>query len=197
MALRNRKSTSTDNVVDKSKKSMKRAKRDINNTSMANSKYGAILGIFIILFGIIYAVIFGNYIYKRKTGHPSALNQANPNPFNFANLDMETLKQALKVDQNGKVTFSKEDFEKIKESLNNAEGSSPIPSKENGGEEYVEEVGNDDENGNANGESDNTQAQAQAQEQEQGQAEAAKAAEADNADKADTADTTSEKKKNE
>jgi hypothetical protein len=147
MAVKNRKG-STNSVVEKSKKSIKRAQKDINNTSMATSKYGAALGILIILFGIIYVVIFGNYIYKRKTGHPSALNQQNPNPFaNFANIDMDAFRKAIKVDENGKVTFSEEDLEKFKEIFVDVNGNAQVPPKDNG-EENVEEVGNENENEN-------------------------------------------------
>jgi len=178
MAVTNRKSSSTDSVVDKSKKNIKRAKKDINNTSMANSKYGAILGIFVLLFGIIYVAFLGNYIYKRKTGHPSALNQ-NPNPFgNIANLDMDAFRKAIKIDENGKVTFSEEDLEKFKEVFVDVNGNAQVPPKDNG-DENVEEVGNEnDESGN----------QAKAQEQ----ADAKTEAKVENADAADAADATNE-----
>jgi len=182
MALKNRKSSSTGSVVEKSKKNIKRAQKDINNTSMAASKYGAILGIFIILFGIIYAVIFGNYIYKRKTGHPSALNQ-NPNPFaNFGNIDMDAFRKAIKIDENGKVTFSEEDLEKFKEVFVDVNGNAQVPPKDNG-EENIEEVGNEEEKENVeSGESGESGAKVEAEPaKEAAEAEADAAADADSA----------------
>ncbi|ORX64516.1 hypothetical protein BCR32DRAFT_251083 [Anaeromyces robustus] len=163
MAARKRNvSPSKDNVIEKSRKEIKKAKRDINETSLATNKYGAILGIFILIFGIIYAALYGNYIYKRKTGQTtSALRHENPfaNIGNINNLDIEAFRKAIKFDENGKITFSEEDMEKFKdafadatanENAENAENAdnAEVPPKEN---ENIEEVGN--ENENENGES--------------------------------------------
>jgi len=115
---------------------------------MADGRYGAALGILIVLFGVIYVAIFGDYIYKRKGGHPSALNQFNPNPFNFANLDMDAFRKAIQIGQDGKMTFSEEDLEKLKEVFVDVNGNAQVPpsSEDNGGggEEYVEEVDSKD-----------------------------------------------------
>jgi hypothetical protein len=179
---------STNSVVEKSKKSLKKAKKDINNTSMANSKYGAILGILVLLFGIIYVAFLGDYVYKRKKGHPSALNQ-NPNPFgNIANLDMDAFRKAIKIDENGKVTFSEEDLEKFKEVFVDVNGNAQVPPKDNG-DENVEEVGNE------SGESGESGDQAKAQEQADAKDEAKVEKDA-SADAAADATNKEEKKKN-
>jgi len=152
-------SSSTENVnamdSSKSKKKMRRSKKENHKTSfMANGRYGAALGILVVLFGIIYVVIFGNYIYKRRGGHPSALNQFNPNPFNFANLDMDAFRKAITVDQDGKVSFSEEDLEKLKEVFVDVNGNAQVPPpKDNvgdGEEEYVEDVDNNNNNNDNN-----------------------------------------------
>ncbi|ORX78398.1 hypothetical protein BCR32DRAFT_282323 [Anaeromyces robustus] len=150
MAAKNTKSSSTNNVFEKSKKEIKKAKKDINETSLATNKYGAILGIFILIFGIIYAALYGNYIYKRKTGQTtSALRHDNPfaNIGKINNIDMETLRKAIKLDENGKINFSQEDIEKFKEVFVDVNGNAQVPPKFS---ENNEEAGNENENENNN-----------------------------------------------
>jgi len=159
MALRNRTSNSNSSSTESiSKKSMKRAQRDIKKTSLAKNKFGGILGIFILIFGVIYLVFIGTYIYKRKTGQTSsALNHENP--FFGFNPQMEALKHAIKIDENGKVVVDDEALKRYKEiygdTLPNSgpfdstpSDSTPSDSTPNKDEENIEEVGNEDENEN-------------------------------------------------
>ena len=131
-----KKSASTDSLNGKSKKQMKKAQREMKNTSLAKNKFAGILGLFVIVFGIFYVVFLGTYVYKRKTGQTtSALRHENP----FANLGkMEALKHAFKIDENGKVVFAGEDMEQFRDILGENFGKKTD-------EENVEEVGNEAE----------------------------------------------------
>ncbi|ORX54884.1 hypothetical protein BCR36DRAFT_581760 [Piromyces finnis] len=143
MATRNRKNIANEtnesnDIRKKSKREIKKAQREMKSTSFVTNKYGALFGIFILIFGIIYVAFFGTYIYKRKTGQTtSALNYENPYS-RFG--DMEALRNAIKIDENGKVVFTGEDMEKFKDIL----GESVIQNQQNG-EENIEEVGNETE----------------------------------------------------
>jgi len=143
MAVKNRKSNSpntTSSVIEKSKKSMRKAKKDMDNTSLITNKYGALLGLLIIFFGIIYLILFGRYIYKRSTGQTTSALK-NENPLNVENLDMEAFKKAIKIDENGKITFTKEDLEKYKNVYVDVNGNAQIPPKE---DENIEEIRNEE-----------------------------------------------------
>jgi len=150
MALRNRTSNSNSSSTESiSKKSLKRAQRDIKKTSLASSKFGGILGIFILLFGIIYLVFIGTYVYKRKTGQTtSALNHENP--FFGFNPQMEALKHAIKLDENGKVVVDEEGLKRYKElygdTLPNSGPSSSAPKEDGEAEKNDEAPKKDDEN---------------------------------------------------
>jgi len=164
MATRNRKSSSTENIPENPKKSNKKVQNEKRKNKIISNKNGTFLGILIIIFSGIYIVLFGNYIYKRKTGQTaSALNNSfhfhNMDQFN--NIDMNNFRRVVKVDDNGKFVFTEEDIENKNEVFVDINGNVQVPpSKDEIDEVNQHQMEKENESGanaqNVDGESQNT-----------------------------------------
>ena len=132
MAVKSRKSSTNGNVQEKTNKSNKKAQNNKSTNNVTTSKYRTYIGILIVIFGGIYLALFGNYIYKRKTGQKgSALKHENP--FHFPNinqgnkLNMNKFRRVIGVDDNGKFVFAEEDPENMNEVYVDVNGNVQVP----------------------------------------------------------------------
>ncbi|ORX54303.1 hypothetical protein BCR36DRAFT_581932 [Piromyces finnis] len=134
MAVKNRKNSSAvnesknENVIGKTKKQMKIIENEVNSTSFSTNKYGALLGLVILFLGIIYAIIMGNYIYKRHTGKADNALQRN-SQFSGNGIDMNNLRNPIPVDKKDDFEFSKEDVERLNEVYVDMNGNAQVPPK--------------------------------------------------------------------
>jgi len=143
MAVKNRKSGSSENISkNKSKNGTTRsekAQKDMSNTSLATNKFAGLLGLFILFFAVVYAIVMGTYIFKRGTGKTTSALKHN-GPFAGSNIDMETLRNPVVPNESEKRAFSEEDVEKLKEVFVDVNGNAQVPPND---EENNKEDGND------------------------------------------------------
>jgi len=131
MTVKSRKSSTNENVQEKSVKSNKKSPNNKSTNGIATSQYRKYLGILIIIFGGIYLALFANYLYKRKTGQKgSVFKHENPLPFKMDqanNLNMNKFRRVIDVDKNGKFVFAEEDPENMNEVYVDVNGNVQVP----------------------------------------------------------------------